>query len=129
MRRRRPVGNVSWRDASVGRSVAPPSTEGFAMSGFVQVIECHSHQFDKVQSLEHEYLEATKGKGTIRRRVITRDRSDATRYLIFVFFDSYESAMENQKLAETSEFGQKQAEYVDGPMSFTDLDLISDEAL
>jgi|tagenome__1003787_1003787.scaffolds.fasta_scaffold20360275_1 hypothetical protein len=99
------------------------------MSGFVQVIECRSHQFDEIQKLESEFLAATKGKGTILRRIITRDRSDATRYLIFVFFDSYESAMENQKLPELAEFGKQQAQYLDGPMTFTDLDLVSDETL
>jgi hypothetical protein len=40
--------------------------------------------------------------------------------------DSYESAMENPKLPETTEFGQKQSALLDGPMEFTDLDVIDD---
>jgi hypothetical protein len=47
---------------------------------------------------------------------------------VLAFFDSYESAMENSNLAETTEFGQKQGALVDGPMLFTDLDVIDDRS-
>ena len=70
------------------------------MSEFVQIIECRTHQFDEIDKLEKRWLAATEGKRTIRRQIITRDRSDSTRYLVFAFFDSYESAMENSKLPE-----------------------------
>ena len=49
--------------------------------------------------------------------------------LVFAFFDSYESAMENSKLPETAEFGHAQSELLDEPMIFTDLDVVSDESL
>jgi hypothetical protein len=45
---------------------------------------------------------------------------------VFAFFDSYESAMENSNLPETTAFGEKQGALLDGPMEFTDLDVIDD---
>ena len=48
--------------------------------------------------------------------------------LILAFFDSYEAAMENSNLPETSEFSEKQAALLDGPMTFQDLDVIEDRS-
>jgi hypothetical protein len=99
------------------------------MPGFVQVIEVRTHQFDEIDKLEKDWLAATEGKRTIRRQIVTRDRSDSTRYLAFAFFDSYESAMENSNLPETAKFGHMQSEFVDAPLMFTDLDVVSDDNL
>jgi hypothetical protein len=99
------------------------------MSGFVQIIECRTHQFDEIDKLEKDWLAGTEGRRTLRRQIIARDRSDSTRYLIFAFFDSYESAMENSNLPETAEFGHMQNQFLDGPMMFTDLDVVSEDTL
>ena len=45
------------------------------------------------------------------------DREDSGRYLQVVFFDSYESAMENSNLPVT-EFAQRMMALSDGPPSF-----------
>ena len=95
---------------------------------FIQIIECRTSRVDELSALEDEWEKATEGKRTLRRSVVTRDRNDPNRYLILAFFDSYESAMENSNLPETTEFGQKQAALVDGPMVFTDLDVIDDRS-
>ena len=71
---------------------------------FVQIIECRTSEFDKIQRLEDEWRAATEGKRTLRRSIVARDRTDPDRHLIFAFFDSYEAAMENSNLPETSEF-------------------------
>ena len=94
---------------------------------FVQIMEIRTSQFDEIQKLEDKWRAATEGKRTLRRSIVARDRNDVTRYLIFAFFDSYESAMENSNLPETSEFGVGQSSFADGPVSFTDLDVISDQ--
>jgi hypothetical protein len=47
---------------------------------------------------------------------------------VIAFFDSYESAMVNSNLPETNDFGQKQAALLDGPMIFTDLDVVADRS-
>jgi hypothetical protein len=95
---------------------------------FIQVIELRTSKVDEITALEEQYRQATEGKRTVRRSIVTRDRNDPNRYLVLVFFDSYESAMVNSNLPETQEFGQKQAAMLDAPMQFTDLDVIEDQA-
>lgn len=93
---------------------------------FVQIIDLHTKNVDKIQDLEREWEKATEGKRTLRRSIVGRDRNDPDHYLVLAFFDSYESAMENSNLPETSAFGQQQSALVDGAMQFTDLDVIDD---
>ena len=95
---------------------------------FVQIIDMRTKNVDEIQNLEREWEKATEGKRTLRRSIIGRDRNDPDHYLVLAFFDSYESAMENSNLPETNEFGQKQSALLDGPMQFTDLDVIDDRA-
>jgi hypothetical protein len=94
---------------------------------FVQIIECRTSEFDKIQELEEEWRRATEGKRTLRRSIVARDRKDPSRRLILAFFDSYESAMENSNLPETSEFSAKQAALLDGPVTYQDLDVIEEQ--
>jgi hypothetical protein len=93
---------------------------------FIQIIECHTARFDELNELENEWRTATEGKRTLRRSILARDRKDPNRYLVLAFFDSYESAMENSNLPETTEFGRRQAALLDAPMVFTDLDVVDD---
>ena len=93
---------------------------------FIQIIEMRTKNFDELQALGEEFFEATEGKRTVRRSVVTRDRNDPERYVLVVFFDSYESAMENSNLPETAEFAEKQMPLLDGPPTFHDLDVIED---
>lgn len=95
---------------------------------FVQIIEMRTQNYDDLIALEHEWRAATAGRRTIRRTIVGRDRKDPERYLVLAFFDSYESAMENSNLPETGAFGERQAGLLDGPMEFTDLDVVEDLA-
>jgi hypothetical protein len=95
---------------------------------FIQIIECRSSRLDELTELREQWGKATEGKRTLRRSIVARDRNDPNRYLILAFFDSYESAMDNSNLPETSEFAQKQAALVDAPMIFTDLDVVDDRS-
>ncbi len=95
---------------------------------FVQIIECRTSEFAKIQQLEDEWRSATEGKRTLRRSIVARDRTDPTRHLIFAFFDSYEAAQKNSNLPETSKFSQKQAALLDAPMTFQNLDVIEDRS-
>ncbi len=94
---------------------------------FIQIVECRTSRFDELRAIEQEWRQATEGKRTLQRSIITRDRNDPERHLLLAFFDSYESAMENSNLPETSEFGGRLAELVDGPVAFHDLDLIDEQ--
>jgi hypothetical protein len=95
---------------------------------FVQLIEMRTKNVDEIQRLENEWEKATEGKRTLRRSLIGRDRNDPDRYVVIAFFDDYDSAMVNSNLPETAEFGHKQSALVDGPMQFTDLDVIDDRS-
>jgi hypothetical protein len=64
----------------------------------------------------------------VRREVVARDRSDPSRYFALVFFDSYESAMENSGLPETQATAEQYAKLSDGPAVFCDLDVVDDRA-
>jgi hypothetical protein len=95
---------------------------------FVQIIEFRTDNFESIRQLEEEWRAATEGKRTLRRTIVAKDHSEPKRHLIFAFFDSYESAMENSNLPETVEFSEKQAALMDGQISFRDLDVIEDRS-
>jgi hypothetical protein len=95
---------------------------------FIQIIEMRTAKYEELSALEDEWKKATEGKRTLRRTIVGRDRNDPNRHLILAFFDSYESAMENSNLPETTAFGEKQASLLDAPPSFFDLDVIEDDA-
>ena len=94
---------------------------------FVQIIECRTSEFDKIQQLGGM---ACGDRGQTHASPInSRPRPhDPSRHLIFAFFDSYEDAMKNSNLSETAEFSEKQAALLDGPVSFQDLDVIEDRS-
>jgi hypothetical protein len=94
---------------------------------FVQIIECRTDDIGTLQALELEWEKATEGRRTLRRSIVTRDRNDPRRHLIFAFFDSYESAMENSKLPETQEVAARYDELVD-EVTFHDLDVIEERS-
>jgi len=93
---------------------------------FIQIIESSTKKFDELQALGDEFFQATEGKRTLKRSLLTRDRNDPDRYLIIAFLDSYESAMENSNLPETAAFAEKQMSLLDGPPNFFDLEVIED---
>jgi hypothetical protein len=93
---------------------------------FIQVIDMHTKNFDDLQALEEDWFKASEGRRTLRKSIVARDRNDHEHYVVFAFFDSYDSAMVNSNLPETSEFGQKQNAMLDRPMEFLDLDVIEE---
>ena len=60
------------------------------------------------------------------RRILCQDRDNAGQYYNIVFFDSYESAMENSNLPVTQEFSQKMMALADGPPTFVNLDVLDE---
>ena len=95
---------------------------------FVQVMEASTSNYDAIAQLESEWRAATEGKRTLRRSIVARDRTDANHYVILAFFDSYESAMENSNLAETKEFAAKVEKLADGPIKFSDFDVVEERS-
>ena len=96
--------------------------------GCIQIMEFTTPDIDAVLAVTEEWKKATEGRRTARHEVVTRDRNNADRYRIIVFFDSYESAMENSKLPETQQFAERQAAVLTD-MSFADLEVMVDADL
>jgi quinol monooxygenase YgiN len=93
---------------------------------FIQIIEVTSSKIDEMRALDEQWEKATEGKRTARRSILTRDRNDPNQVRIIVFFDSYDSAMENSSLPETQEFAAKWADLAEGSPRFFDLEVIDD---
>jgi hypothetical protein len=93
---------------------------------FVQMIEFKTSDLGAIQRADEEWRKATEGKRTVRREVLAADRNQPGRYFVIVFFDSYESAMENSALPETQAAAEKWVAAADAPPVFYDLDVIQD---
>lgn len=93
---------------------------------FIQIIEGHTDQFDEMTALGDAWEQATEGRRTARRALTTRDRNDPSHFVTLVFFDSYESAMENSNLPETQELSGKMAALLTDEPTFHDLDVVVD---
>ena len=94
--------------------------------GFIQIVEYTTDDHDAVRRIDDQWVTATEGKRTARRQIVGRDRNHPDRYLAIVFFDSYESAMQNSALPETQQFAGEYGR-VTKSVAFHDLDVISDE--
>lgn len=93
---------------------------------FIQTIDLHTTRVEEIQALEKEWRAATEGRRTLRHSIVTQDRNDPDHYVVFAFFDDFESATVNSNLPETGEFGAKQAGLLDRPVTFQDLDVIEE---
>jgi hypothetical protein len=95
---------------------------------FVQLIEFRAADVEEVRRIDDEWRRATEGKRTARRELLARDHSDPDRYFAVVFFDSYESAMENSSLPETQAAAEQYQKATTGQPVFYDLDILEDRA-
>jgi hypothetical protein len=68
---------------------------------FVQIIEFRTSDIERARQINDEWWRATEGKRTVRRELLACDHSDPSHCFAVVFFDSYESALENSNLPET----------------------------
>lgn len=96
---------------------------------FVQVIDFKSSKPEEVKRVHEEWEERTSGKRTARRVLSARYRDEPDRWCELVFFDSYDSAMQNSDLPETKEYAEKLREVIDGEPSYWNLDVDEDRAL
>lgn len=95
---------------------------------FLQIVEFRTADTDKARQINDQWWRDTGGKRTVRRELLARDHSDPGRCFAVVFFDSYESAMENSNLAETKASAEQFAKMSDAPPVFYDLDILDDRA-
>jgi len=97
--------------------------------GFIQIIEFKTSRIDELNAALDAWLEQTKGMRAATRGTQTRDRDAANTYVQIVEFPSYEEAMANSTLPETSAFAAKLADLCDAPPSFRNLDVMRQETM
>lgn len=90
---------------------------------FIQIIELTTTRIAEIEALTDEWLAKTEGKRRARRGTLTADRDRPNTYLQIVEFPSYEEAMANSNMPETSEFAERIRKLCDGPASFRNLDV------
>jgi hypothetical protein len=93
---------------------------------FVQIIEFNTRKLDEMQKLGEEWSERAGPQTTARRGVVCEDRDNPGHCFQVVFFDSYESAMQNSALPLTQEFAEKMGALADEPPNFYNLNVIDD---
>jgi steroid delta-isomerase-like uncharacterized protein len=96
---------------------------------FVQLIDCKTSKYDDMNRLMDSWADATQGRRTATHAVIGRDRSADGHYVEIVEFPSYEEAMKNSRLPETSRIFEEMVALCDERPTFTDLDVVRDEQL
>jgi hypothetical protein len=92
--------------------------------GFVQIIEFRTQRLEEFRSLEEDWVKRTEGKRTLQRLTLCRDRDRGDVYVQVAEFPSYEDAMRNSELPETSEAADRLAKLCDEPPTFRNLDVI-----
>lgn len=93
---------------------------------FVQIIEFRTSDIERARQINDAWWRATEGKRTARRELLACDHADPSQCVPVVFFDSYESAMENSNLPETQASAEQYMKMSDGPPVFHDLDILED---
>ena len=90
---------------------------------FVQTIEFSTTRIDEMRQLLEEFKAATEGKRAVVRALLCADRDQPDRYVNIVEFESYEEAMRNSEMPETTQFAEQMAKLCDGPPTFRNLDV------
>ncbi len=93
---------------------------------FIQIVEFRTSKIDEMVELDDEWSERAGPDGTARRGILCEDRDDPGRFYQIVFFDSYESAMQNSENPLTQEFAGRMSALADGPATFHNLDVRED---
>jgi hypothetical protein len=94
---------------------------------FIQLIEFRpGKNLAEMQKIMDEWEKATEGKRTAERAYLTQDRNDPGRYVQVVIFPSYEEAMKNSNMPETTEFAGRMMSLAEGPATFQDLDVVDE---
>lgn len=96
---------------------------------FAQVVEFDASDVEDIKRIEREWEEATEGARTARRVVLCQDRDRPGHFFEFVFFDSYDSAMENSELSGTEEYAKQMEAATTGAPIFHNLDVVEDRTL
>jgi len=95
---------------------------------FIQIIDFRTSKIDEMRKTGDEWEAAAGADRKARRILLCEDRDDPGHYLNIVFFDSFESAMENSNLPQTQEFSKKMMALGEGQPKFYNLDVLDDRS-
>jgi hypothetical protein len=91
---------------------------------FVQIIEMTTTKASEIEELTNGWIAATEGRRSARRSLLTKDRERPDTYVQVVEFPSYEEAMANSALPETTVFAEKLSALCSSGPIFRNLDLV-----
>jgi len=95
---------------------------------FIQIVEYRTSRFEEGQKFLDEYRSAAEGRSTATRVRVTEDRDEPGHYLTIAEFSSYEDAMRNSDMPETTKLSENLRGLADGPPTFHNLEVIRDQA-
>ena len=97
------------------------------MAKFVQIIEFKTSHVDEVLALGEEFraerAASADDEMPVVRGTFTTDRDRPGYCFNIIEFESYEAAMKNSALPETTKFAERMMELCDGPPKFYNLDV------
>jgi hypothetical protein len=91
---------------------------------FVQIIEMTTTRAPEIEELMNGWMTATAGRRSARRSLLTKARDRPDTYVQVVEFPSYEEAMANSALPETTAFAEKLSALCTSGPTFRNLDLV-----
>ncbi|MBO3751733.1 hypothetical protein J5X84_37155 [Streptosporangiaceae bacterium NEAU-GS5] len=95
---------------------------------FVQILEFDTKRAGEVESLMNDWRAQTGNTHTVRREVMARHHDRPNHYVAVVEFSSYEDAQRSNKLPETDQFNAQMTRLCEGPIEFSDYDVIRDKS-
>lgn len=94
---------------------------------FAQLIEYKTHKGDEISAITDKWMQDTQGKRTASHGVVIHDREHPDTYYTLVEFPSYDEAMKNSALPETSKYAEQIAALCDAPPVFHNCDVVREE--
>ncbi|MFI9561102.1 hypothetical protein [Nonomuraea endophytica] len=95
---------------------------------FVQILEFDTKRSGEVETLMNEWRSQTMSTRTVKREVVAKHHNRPDHYVAIVEFSSYEEAQRNSKLPETDRFNAQMTKLCEGPIEFSDYDVIRDKS-
>ena len=96
---------------------------------FVQLVEFKTSHPDELNKIMDQWMSETEGKRTATHALMMSDRDNPQTYVEIVEFPSYDEAMRNSNLPETSKFAKQISDLCDAPPVFHNLEVLRDERL
>jgi quinol monooxygenase YgiN len=93
---------------------------------FIQLVTLTTTKVDELRKIDADWREATAGRNTLVRERVFADRDRPDTYISVCEFASAEDAAANSALPETQECAAAIAAICDGPVTFTNLELIEE---